>query len=118
MIHFAGKVMCTNKLCVDSWWILLLQLQEVTHDVHYENYRSQRLAKGGGQPTSSSSSAPGLPPPPTPRRAMDEKDKQLLEKEAELRRMQEMVAAMQEQIKQQSVSSLQSLVSNPASMNQ
>jgi len=29
------------------------------------------------------------------RRALDEKDKQLLEKEAELRRMQEMVAAMQ-----------------------
>jgi hypothetical protein len=42
----------------------------------------------------------------------DEKDKQLQEKELELRRMQEMVAAMQEQIKQQSVSSLQSLVSN------
>jgi hypothetical protein len=38
------------------------------------------------------------PPPPTPRRALDEKDKQLLEKEAELRRMQEMVAAMQEQV--------------------
>ena len=81
--------------------------QEVTHDVHYENYRSQRLAKGG--PVAGSSA----PPPPTPRRAMDEKDKQLQEKEAELRRMQEMVAAMQEQIKQQSVSSLQSLVSNP-----
>ena len=42
----------------------------------------------------------------------DEKDKQLQEKEIELRRMQEIVAAMQEQIKQQSVSSLQSLVSN------
>jgi septin 2 len=85
-------------------------LQEVTHDVHYENYRSHRLAKGsGGQAPATN---PSAPPPPTPRRALDEKDKQLQEKEAELRRMQEMVAAMQEQIKQQSVSSLQSLVSN------
>jgi len=64
----------------------------VTHDIHYENYRSQRLAKGAQGPSV------GAPPPPTPRRALDEKDKQLLEKEAELRRMQEMVAAMQEQV--------------------
>ena len=81
----------------------------MTHDVHYENYRSQRLAKGGPVAAAAASSAP---PPPTPRRVLDEKDKQLQEKEAELRRMQEMVAAMQEQIKQQSVASLQSLVSN------
>lgn len=44
-------------------------------------------------------------PPPI----VDDKDKQLQEKEAELRRMQEMVAAMQQQIKQQSTISLASM---------
>ena len=83
-------------------------MQEVTHDVHYENYRSQRLTKQGGLV------------PPTPMRktsalssgataVTDEKDKQLQEKEAELKRMQEMVAQMQMQIKQQSQTSLASL---------
>ena len=42
---------------------------------------------------------------------VDDKDKQLQEKEAELRRMQEMVAAMQQQIKQQSQTSLANLAS-------
>ena len=74
-------------------------LQEVTHDVHYENYRSQKLAKQNG------ASVPLRRPPPI----VDDKDKQLQEKEAELRRMQEMVAAMQQQIKQQSQTSLASL---------
>ena len=73
-------------------------LQEVTHDVHYENYRSQRLTKPA------SNAAIKRPPP-----ILDEKDKQLQEKEAELRRMQEMVAAMQKQINQQSQTSLASL---------
>ena len=68
-------------------------LQEVTHDVHYENFRSQRLAKPNNK----------RPPPIV---VVDDKDKQLQEKEAELRRMQEMVAAMQMQIKQQSQTSL------------
>merc|ERR1711992_289294 len=57
-------------------------LQEVTGDLHYENYRSQRLAKSNNK----------RPPPIV---VVDDKDKQLQEKEAELRRMQEMVAAMQ-----------------------
>ncbi|XP_033223312.1 septin-1 isoform X1 [Belonocnema kinseyi] len=72
-------------------------LQEVTQEVHYENYRSERLAKGAPVP---------------PRRqtsiveneksgAGSEKDRILQEKEAELRRMQEMLAAMQAQMQQQ-----------------
>lgn len=77
-------------------------LQEVTHDVHYENYRSQKLAK----PSSAGGSNQALRRPPP---ILDEKDKQLQEKEAELRRMQEMVAAMQKQIKQQSQTSLASV---------
>ncbi|XP_059094852.1 septin-1-like isoform X2 [Tigriopus californicus] len=78
-------------------------LQEVTHDVHYENYRSHRLAsKPGGF----------VPPTPVRKNTADEKDKQLQEKELELKRMQEMVAAMQQQIKQQSQTSLASLATS------
>ena len=84
-------------------------LQEVTGDLHYENYRSQRLAKsngnGGGAAASAASASVLKRPPPI----VDDKDKQLQEKEAELRRMQEMVAAMQQQIKQQSTISLASM---------
>jgi septin 2 len=82
-------------------------LQEVTHDVHYENYRSQRLAKTattGLASAAAPASGPVKRPPP-----FDDKDKQLQEKEAELRRMQVMVAAMQQQIKQQSQTSLASV---------
>jgi len=79
-------------------------LQEVTHDVHYENFRSQRLAKHGSGPAAASAAPLKRPPP-----LVDDKDKQLQEKEAELRRMQEMVAAMQKQIKEQSTASLASL---------
>ena len=75
-------------------------MQEVTHDVHYENYRSQKLARQTG------SVAPKKVAPPT---MLDDKDKQLQEKEAELRRMQEMVAQMRRQIKQQSQTSLASV---------
>uniref|UniRef100_A0A8D2L3M1 Septin 2 n=1 Tax=Varanus komodoensis TaxID=61221 RepID=A0A8D2L3M1_VARKO len=60
-------------------------LQEVTQDLHYENFRSERLKKGG-------------------RKVEDEevnKDQILLEKEAELRRMQEMIARMQAQMQMQ-----------------
>jgi septin 2 len=76
-------------------------LQEVTHDVHYENYRSKRLAsKANGAMASNGNGATTN---------MD-KDRALMEKEVELRKMQEMVAQMQQQIKQQSVTSLASLV--------
>lgn len=62
-------------------------LQEVTQDLHYENYRSERLANK----------------PPTQRKPDEklgsDKDRILQEKEAELRRMQEMLAKMQAQMK-------------------
>ncbi|XP_031694240.1 septin-2A-like, partial [Anarrhichthys ocellatus] len=61
-------------------------LQEVTQDLHYENFRSERLKREG--------------------RAVDEdeldKDQILLQKEAELRRMQQMIAQMQAQMKRKS----------------
>ncbi|KAF5281050.1 hypothetical protein FQR65_LT14884 [Abscondita terminalis] len=73
-------------------------LQEVTQEVHYENYRSERLAKGA--------------PPPAPNQTkriipdekngvLGDKDRMLAEKEAELKRMQEMLVAMQAQMQQQ-----------------
>lgn len=74
-------------------------LQEVTHDVHYENFRSQRLSKGGAHAVSKAA----------PLSDKDLKDKMLAEKDEELRRMQEMLAKMQEQIKQQSSTNLQNL---------
>merc|ERR1712083_188357 len=70
-------------------------LQEVTHDVHYENFRSERLARGGGAASK-----------PVEVAKTDQKDQMLAEKDEELRRMQEMLAKMQQQIKQQSSTNL------------
>ncbi|XP_061695219.1 septin-2 isoform X2 [Syngnathoides biaculeatus] len=61
-------------------------LQEVTQDLHYENFRSDRLKRSGRKG-------------PEPEE-MD-KDMILQEKEAELRRMQEMIAKMQAQMQKQ-----------------
>jgi len=87
-------------------------LQEVTHDIHYENYRSQRLARNGGNKENVASSS-SVEPNVSIGSADDEKERILREKDAELKRMQEMVAAMQEQIKQQSQTSLPSLAAAP-----
>ncbi|KAH6933689.1 hypothetical protein HPB50_017647 [Hyalomma asiaticum] len=70
------------------------QLKEVTQELHYENYRSERLA--------------GKAPPATTKKPtvhasdekLSEKDRILQEKEAELKRMQEMLKKMQEQMQQ------------------
>ncbi|XP_016345987.1 septin-2-like [Sinocyclocheilus anshuiensis] len=61
-------------------------LQEVTQDLHYENFRSERLKRGGRKG-------------PEP----EEMDKDIIlqEKEAELRRMQEMIVKMQAQMQKQ-----------------
>ncbi|QQP35222.1 Septinlike [Caligus rogercresseyi] len=81
-------------------------LQEVTNDVHYESYRSNKLsASKGASPAPSNARGGGG----ATGGLLDDKDKKLMEKEAELKRMQEMVAAMQMQIKQQSQTSLQNL---------
>ena len=80
-------------------------LQEVTHDVHYENFRSERLARG--EPVPSGQASNGRPSTaPAAGGGNDQKDKMLAEKDEELRRMQEMLAKMQEQIKQQSSTNL------------
>jgi len=79
-------------------------LQEVTHDVHYENFRSECLAKGGS--AASASSGGGASASASKTSGAEDKDKVLAEKDAELRRMQEMLAKMQEQMKQQSSTNL------------
>ncbi|XP_044530473.1 septin-2 [Gracilinanus agilis] len=58
-------------------------LQEVTQDLHYENFRSERLKRSGG---------------PEGEEGVD-KDRILQQKEAELRRMQEMIEQMQAQMR-------------------
>lgn len=68
-------------------------LQEVTQEVHYENYRSERLAKGAPAPPKRTTTLENGT-------SLNEKDRMLQEKEAELKRMQEMLAAMQAQMKQ------------------
>lgn len=64
-------------------------LQEVTQEVHYENYRSERLAKGVKKSTITTSNEEAQA------NSNADKDRILLEKEAELRRMHEMIAQMQ-----------------------
>ncbi|CAK8687668.1 unnamed protein product [Clavelina lepadiformis] len=64
-------------------------LQEVTHDLHYENFRACKLQYKDGSDSSVEASISGA-------------DRALQEKEAELRRMQQMVQQMQAQMKAQS----------------
>ncbi|XP_022780489.1 septin-1-like [Stylophora pistillata] len=59
-------------------------LKDVTQEVHYENYRAERLSSQG-QPSTE----------------ISEKDRMLRKKEAELRRMQEMIANMQKKMAKQ-----------------
>lgn len=71
-------------------------LQEVTQEVHYENYRSERLAKGVKKNVTSKDDESI-----TNGNGVVDKDRILLEKEAELRRMQEMLAQMQAKMQAQ-----------------
>lgn len=68
-------------------------LQEVTQEVHYENYRSERLAK------STRKNNGHIARDEVGENDVEDKDRMLKEKEAELRRMQEMLAAMQAKMK-------------------
>uniref|UniRef100_A0A1B0DK82 Septin-type G domain-containing protein n=2 Tax=Phlebotomus papatasi TaxID=29031 RepID=A0A1B0DK82_PHLPP len=67
-------------------------LQEVTQEVHYENYRSERLVKGVKRNNGVAKDEDI---------AITDKDRILQEKEAELLRIQEELARMQAKIKAQ-----------------
>jgi septin 2 len=68
-------------------------LQEVTHEHHYENYRSEKLGHQYKRRETKDTNGHGDI-------MLIDKDKMLKEKEEELRRMQEMVAKMQAQMMQ------------------
>ncbi|KAK5638087.1 hypothetical protein RI129_012382 [Pyrocoelia pectoralis] len=76
-------------------------LQEVTQEVHYENYRSERLAKGIPPPTTTNTAIKRNVITDEKHGMLGDKDRMLAEKEAELKRMQEMLVAMQAQMQQQ-----------------
>jgi len=78
-------------------------LQEVTQEVHYENYRSDRLAKGikGKENGVKSERDRDSTSQVVANSVLGEKDRILQEKEAELRRMQEMLAQMQARMQAQ-----------------
>lgn len=85
-------------------------LTEVTQEVHYENYRSDRLAKGAPAtttPTSSTTTTNGnsTPPAETLQKSVTQKGpenermiEELQEKEAQIKKMREMMAQMQAQL--------------------
>ena len=70
-------------------------LQEVTHETHYENFRSEKLGSQYKR-RDTRDAAPAL----LSDNVLLDKDRILKEKEEELRRMQEMVAKMQAQMMQ------------------
>ncbi|XP_034828218.1 septin-1 [Maniola hyperantus] len=79
-------------------------LQEVTQEVHYENYRSERLARNGQIPKRHTSTESGLSESDSGLTNGSNEDA-LREKEAELRRMQEMLEQMQRQMQLQAAAS-------------
>ncbi|XP_060563580.1 septin-2B-like isoform X5 [Ruditapes philippinarum] len=76
-------------------------LQEVTQEVHYENFRAERLASGAPMPAKKPSSRRRIVEEPVDRtqnrndNQVDQREQALQEKEKELRKMQEMLAKMQ-----------------------
>ena len=76
-------------------------LQEVTQEVHYENFRADKLASGGGGASMKKIRKRNTfeirfkNRRPESIIGGDEKEKQLAEKDAELRKMQEMLSRMQ-----------------------
>ncbi|XP_033747619.1 septin-2B-like isoform X3 [Pecten maximus] len=77
-------------------------LQEVTQEVHYENFRAEKLAEGGGAAAAAKKTVRRVrgdevdaQEPESQAQELTDREKQLVEKEAELRKMQEMLARMQ-----------------------
>lgn len=83
-------------------------LKDVTQEVHYENYRAERLSRQGQGPPSPRKTIEAMKrktgsfePEQVDAGNISEKDRMLKEKEAELRRMQEMVLQMQKEMAKQ-----------------
>lgn len=79
-------------------------LSETTQEVHYENFRAQCIAQMTENVKSGKIRSDSIKTPTGDIWPMvTETDKLLLQKEEEIRRMQEMLAEMQEKLKQQTV---------------
>ena len=76
-------------------------LQEVTHDLHYENYRASRLGDEPEQPVQKLEKSGSKKSSAANNGAEAEKDRILQEKELELQKMQQMIAQMQAQLQAQ-----------------
>ena len=83
-------------------------MQEVTQELHYENYRSEKLARGrqAGGGGGAARSLPQTPAPPTPAAAAPasggaSKDNLLMQKEEEIRRMREMMERLQAELEKE-----------------
>lgn len=75
-------------------------LQEVTQEIHYENFRSEKMASGGV--TRKINRARNTTSDVYERDEMlTEKERQLCEKEAELKKMQDMISKMQAEMQKQ-----------------
>lgn len=73
-------------------------LQEVTQEVHYENFRADKLAGGGPVPAKKSVSKRR---PESQAQELSDKESELMAKEQELRLMQEKLAKMQAEMEAQ-----------------
>lgn len=71
-------------------------LQEVTQEIHYENFRAEKLAGGSGKVVKQRASRSGIPQPD-----INDREQALAEKEAELHKMKEMLAKMQAEMEAQ-----------------
>ena len=83
-------------------------MQEVTQELHYENYRSEKLAKsrlaGGSASSSSSAETPvrqAASKAPPVKVVKDAKENSLLQKEEEIRRMREMMEKLQAELEKE-----------------
>lgn len=81
-------------------------LQEVTHEIHYENFRSEKMANGGGgaKPRQINKARSNSTDVYEKDEKLTEKERQLVEKDAELRKMQEVISKMQAQMQKQAAS--------------
>jgi septin 2 len=84
-------------------------MQVVTHDTHYENYRLETLSQRRHNLKPQKLPTPNIP---HHEEIEDEKEQKLLEKEKELEKMQKMVEMMQKQLQSQN-----SMSSNEKSWN-
>ena len=98
------------KKILQVWLVFSSHLHFTLQELHYENYRSEKLAKsrlaGGAAAaakatTTATTTAATPPPPPPTAKVKDAKENLLLQKEEEIRRMKEMMERLQAELQQE-----------------